>query len=72
MAGELETVLRRIGPCLSSTAAAELSRQFGISDAAARQRVARRGQAVRELDLPFARKAAFLYLPEQFQTPALS
>jgi len=69
MAGELEAVLRRVGPCLTSTAAAELVKQFGGTDAAARQRVARRGPGVRELDLPFARKASFIYLPEQYQSP---
>lgn len=68
MANQLEQVLRDVGPCLSSIAAAELRKRFGLSEAAARQRIARREYPVQRLDLPFKRGAAFLYLPQQNKT----
>lgn len=59
-----------IGPCLSSTAAAELRTRHGLSAAAARQRISRSDFPVRQLDLRFRRGASFLFLASQFQTQA--
>lgn len=68
MQSQLEQVLRDVGPCLSSAAAAELRRRFGLTDGAARQRVARREFPVRSLDLPFAKGQSFLFLATDFQS----
>lgn len=68
MQSQLEQVLRDVGPCLSSVAAAELRRRFGLTEAAARQRIARREFPVRSLDLPFSKGQSFLFLANDFQS----
>lgn len=68
MPGQLEQVLLDSGPCMSSVAAAELHRRFGLSDTAARKRISRAEYPVKRLDLPFRRGAAFVFLATQYQT----
>lgn len=68
MQEQLESVLRDLGPSLSSAVAAELCRRFSLSEAAARQRIARREFPVRSLDLVFARGQSFLFIADDFQT----
>lgn len=56
---------------MSNEVAAELARRSGIAPAAARQRLSRAGGKVRKLaGIPFARNARFVYLEEQFGSPA--
>lgn len=69
MQSQLEQVLKDLGPCLSSVAAAELRRRFGLTEGAARQRIARREFPVRSLDLPFSKGQSFLFWANDFQSP---
>lgn len=54
------------GPQLSGQLAVGLEKWLGITPAAARKKVERRSKSVRELKLPFARKAKFLYTAAQY------
>lgn len=66
----VESVLKAMGPSLSSEVAAELSRRARIAPAAARQRLSRAGGNVRRLSgVPFPRNARFIYLEQQFGSP---
>lgn len=59
-------LLKRIGPSLSTELIAELAKQ-GVSNASARQRIARADDdIVRLAGLRFPYNARFLYLPDQF------
>lgn len=68
MDSQLQQVLRDVGPCLSSVAAAELCRRFALTATAARQRITRREFPVRSLDLPFAKGQSFLFMANDFQS----
>lgn len=70
MTSQLEQILMDIGPCLSSTAAAELRRRHGLTDDAARKRISRAEHPVQHLDLPFRRGATFVFLATQHQSQA--
>lgn len=70
MTSQLQQILMDIGPCLSSTAAAELRRRHGLTDDAARKRISRAEYPVQHLDLPFRRGATFVFLPSQHQSQA--
>lgn len=66
----VESVLKAMGPSLSSEVAAELARRARIAPAAARQRLSRAGGNVRRLSgVPFPRNARFIYLEQQFGSP---
>ncbi|MEX3981825.1 hypothetical protein AB4Y45_22910 [Paraburkholderia sp. EG287A] len=69
MADELVALLMTEGPCLSGELADKLCDALGISPAAARKKIERRSDDVRALELPFPRKAKFLYLRKQYSTP---
>lgn len=70
MAELVETILKRMGPSLSSDVAAELAKVAHISPEAARQRLSRaRGKVRRLAGVPFPRNARFLYLEQQFGSP---
>ncbi|MDO9461971.1 MAG: hypothetical protein Q7N95_17880 [Alphaproteobacteria bacterium] len=60
------SLLRRIGPALTTELIAEMAKD-GISATAARQRIARsRGEVTRLAGLRFTQNARFVYLPDQF------
>lgn len=66
----VETILKQIGPSLSSEVAVEVARRANISAAAARQRVSRATGKVRKLaGVPFPRNARFVYLEQDFGSP---
>lgn len=59
--------LKTLGPCLSTELTDYLVKQHRLKPDAARQRVSRAPAQVKRLaHLPFARKARFLYLQEQY------
>jgi hypothetical protein len=62
--------LQRLGPCLSTKLAEYLIKTYGLTPAAARQRISRAPAEVKRLGhLPFQRKARFLYLQKDYATP---
>jgi hypothetical protein len=64
------TALKSLGPCLSTELAQHLVKTHGISQATARQRVARAAGPVKKLKhLPFARGVRFVYLEKDFRSP---
>lgn len=64
------TALKSLGPCLSTELAQHLVKIHGISQATARQRVARAAAPVKKLKhLPFARGVRFVYLEQDFRAP---
>lgn len=69
MADELVALLMTDGPRLSGELGEKLCEKLGISPAAARKKIERRSDDVRALDLPFPRKAKFLFLKKQYSTP---
>lgn len=71
MADLVETVLKDMGPSLSSEVAMEVAKRANISAPAARQRVSRAGGKVRKLaGIPFPRNARFVYLEQDFGSPS--
>lgn len=63
------SVLRRIGPCISSDLIASLVKDYKLTPAAARQRVSR-STAIRKLaHLTFPRGAHFLYFESDYASP---
>lgn len=66
MRDDVLDVLLSEGPQLSGQLAVALEKWLGITPAAARKKVERRSMAVRELKLPFARRAKFLYATTQY------
>jgi hypothetical protein len=63
-------ILKREGPCLSSTVLGILVSEHKLSPEAARQRVKRRPSNIRSLDhLPFPRNAKFLFLQSEYGAP---
>lgn len=68
MHSQLEQVLMDTGPCLSSVAAVEMQRRYGLTAVVARKRISRAEHPVKRLDLQFRRGAAFIYLATQYQT----
>lgn len=66
MSDEILDLLAKEGPQLSSQVAVGLETWLGITPAAARKKVERRSKSVRELKLPFARRAKFLYTAAQY------
>jgi len=66
----VESVLKFLGPSLSSDVAAELAKRAKISPATARKRLSRAGGKVRKLaGVPFARNSRFMYLEQEFGSP---
>lgn len=63
------TALKRVGPCLTSTLAAEISKTFGISNAAARQRISRDTEIKKLAHITFSRGMRFVYLQSDFGSP---
>lgn len=62
--------LKELGPCLSTDLADYLVQNYGLTPAAARQRVSRATVGVKRLGhLPFQRKARFLYLQSDYASP---
>lgn len=66
MRDEIVDFLLSDGPQLSGQLALGLEKWLGITPAAARKKIERRSQSVRELKLPFARRAKFLYVASQY------
>ncbi|WP_321893979.1 hypothetical protein [Paraburkholderia tropica] len=66
MRDELLDFLLSKGPQLSGQLAAGLADWLEITPAAARKKIERRNASVRELKLPFARRAKFLYAASQY------
>lgn len=62
--------LKKIGPCLSTDLANYLVKEHHLQPAAARQRVSRAPEEVKRLNIPFPRRARFLYLQQDYQTAA--
>ena len=59
-----------LGPCLSNKLAEYLTQKYGITPAAARQKISRAGPAVKRLShLPFARRVRFMYLQQDYASP---
>ncbi|MYN26975.1 hypothetical protein [Duganella levis] len=62
--------LKQLGPCLTTELTQHLVKIHGISQAAARQRVARASGPVKKLKhLPFAKGVRFVYLEKDFRSP---
>lgn len=62
--------LKLLGPCLSTDLTDYLVKKFGLTPAAARQRVSRAPAVVKRLGhLPFQRNARFLYLQSDYASP---
>jgi len=62
--------LKLLGPCLSTDMTHYLVKNFGLTPAAARQRVSRAPAEVKRLGhLPFQRNARFLYLQSDYASP---
>lgn len=71
MGEAVEEFLKAVGPRLSSAVADHLVANLGLTPAAARKRVSRLGDEVGRLGyVTFPRKARFLYLRQQFGSPA--
>src|SRR5882672_3031588 len=71
MSENITDILKREGPCLSSTVVRILVNEHRLSPEASRQRVKRRPSEIRSLDrLPFPRNAKFLYLQSDYGAPA--
>ncbi|WP_156895660.1 hypothetical protein [Massilia putida] len=66
MRDEVHDFLLSDGPQLSGQLALGLEKWLGITPAAARKKIERRSKSVRELKLPFARRAKFLYVASQY------
>ncbi|PXW22292.1 hypothetical protein [Paraburkholderia caballeronis] len=66
MRDDLLDFLLSEGPQLSGQLAVGLEKWLGITPAAARKKIERRSKSVRELKLPFARRAKFLYAATQY------
>lgn len=66
MRDDLLDFLLSEGPQLSGQLAVGLEKWLGITPAAARKKIERRSKSVRELKLPFARRAKFLYATAQY------
>lgn len=67
----IETILRKRGPSLSSTLYSVLQVEYGLSRQAARQRLARRPDSIRQLNgLPFPHNARFVFLKQQYGSPS--
>jgi len=65
---DIENILKYKGPMLSSKLAKELTIR-GASEQAARKRISRRSEAIRELHgLPFPKGAKFLFVDNQFSS----
>jgi len=70
LAGQIETILKRYGPMLSSDVAVTLVESAKLTPVAARKRVSRTMPPVRRLaGIPFPRNARFMYLDSQFGSP---
>lgn len=66
----LAGILKTLGPCLSTDLSEVLVKNYGVTPAAARQRVSRGAPEIKRLaHLPFARKARFLYHQDEFASP---
>jgi hypothetical protein len=65
----LVEAMKRIGPCLSTQLTDYLVQKHGLQPAAARQRVSRAPGEILRLDIPFPRRARFLYLKEHYHSP---
>ncbi|MGL5336478.1 MAG: hypothetical protein ACRC9R_10115 [Enterovibrio sp.] len=66
----VESILRLHGPCMSSDLSKRLVDEYGLSQAAARQRVSRAGGIVCCVStIRFARNARFIYHKDDFQSP---
>jgi hypothetical protein len=65
----LVEAMERLGPCLSTSLTEHLINVHHMQPAAARQRVKRAPKEIKRLKLPFPRRAKFLYLEDDFQTP---
>jgi hypothetical protein len=65
----LVEAMKRLGPCLSTQLTDYLVETHGLQPAAARQRVSRAPQEILRLDIPFPRRARFLYLQEHDRSP---
>ena len=71
MGDPIEAILDYYGPLLSSEVATRLAEREGISPTAARQRLSRvRGNVRKLAGIPFPRNARFMYLDQQFGSPA--
>ncbi len=65
----LADILKTLGPCLSTDLTQYLVEHKGLSPAAARQRVSRSAPQIKRLaQLPFARKARFLYHQDDYES----
>lgn len=70
MNASITTILKRLGPSLTSDVIAEIVK-IGSSPTAARQRVTRsQSEYIRLAGIRFSKNARFIYLPEQFGTRA--
>lgn len=71
MSDPVETYLQKYGPALSSRVATHLVDTLGMKAEAARKRVSRaRGEVFKLNGLTFPHKARFIYLRQQFGSPA--
>lgn len=69
MSEVVASILKQIGPCISSDLIAALVKDYKLTPAAARQRVSR-STAIRKLaHLTFPRGARFLYFPSDYASP---
>lgn len=69
MSDIVEAVLKEIGPCVSGQLIDELVERYGLSNAAARQRLSRNKNIKRLAYLPFPKKARFLYFSGDYGAP---
>lgn len=67
---DVEKLLRKHGPCVSTVLANLLVGEYGATREAARKRISRQQAPVKRLAyLPFPRNARFMYLEEQYGSP---
>ena len=70
MSSAIEHFLKSNGPCLSTEVSEHLTKNLGLTPAAARKRVSRAGGEVKRLGyISFPHKARFTYLQQQFASP---
>jgi hypothetical protein len=61
---DLVSTMRKLGPCLSTDLTDHLVKEHLVQPATARQRVSRAPDEIKRLNMPFRRRASFLYLTE--------
>lgn len=69
MSDPVETTLKRIGPCVSTTLVAALMKQYGLSAENARQKVSRSTSIKKLAHILFPHRARFVYLQSDYGSP---